>query len=360
MDFIEWLLMSSRFTAILVVIDWLSKQGIFTSTNDMINSVQLMHLFILHVFSKHGVPTHITSNQGSKFVSHFFWLLSKALDMKLHFTPIYHPEGDGQTEHMNEILEQYLQIFRNYHQNNWAELLPLAEFTYNNTLSATTGVSPSFANKEYHPSMSIHPEQDLSLACTWEFAIDLDELHQELQSQIGIAQQHYQMNADVWQTPAPDFKIGEQAFVKAEHFWTMRPSKKLSNKYLSPFKIIAQAGTHSFMLWLLNHMYGVHPVFHVSQLEPATPNTILNWTQDPPPLVIINDEPEFEISEVLGSKIDKRCHACKLLYLVHWTGYEGTNEEMSWVLATELRHASEIIHDFHWAHLSKPGPLSES
>jgi hypothetical protein len=82
--------------------------------------------------------------------------LGKALDMKLHFTSGYHPKGDGQTEQTNETLEQYLQIFGNYHQDNWSELLPLAEFTYNNTLSATTGVSPYFANKGYHPSLYIH------------------------------------------------------------------------------------------------------------------------------------------------------------------------------------------------------------
>jgi hypothetical protein len=112
--------------------------------------------------------------------------------MKLHFTSRYHPEGDGQTEWMNKTLEKYLQIFRNYHQTNWAELLPLAEFAYNNTLSVTTGKSPFFANKGYHPSLSIHPEWDLSSAHAWEFTIDLDKLHQELQNQISIAQQCYQ------------------------------------------------------------------------------------------------------------------------------------------------------------------------
>ena len=67
--------------------------------------------------------------------------LGKALGMMLHFTSGYHPEGDGQTERMNQTLEQYLQIYCNYQQDNWAELLPLAEFSFNNSPSATTGVS---------------------------------------------------------------------------------------------------------------------------------------------------------------------------------------------------------------------------
>jgi len=87
MDFIEQLPSSTGFTAILVVVDRLSKQAIFIPTHDTITSLELAKLFLLHVFSKHGVPTHVTSDHGTEFVSHFFWSLGKALDMHLHFTP---------------------------------------------------------------------------------------------------------------------------------------------------------------------------------------------------------------------------------------------------------------------------------
>ena len=137
-----------------------------------------------------------------------------------------------------------------------------------------------------------------------------------------------------------------------------RPTKKLSEKFLGPFEIIAQAGTHSFTLRLPDSMRAVHPVFHVSMLEPSTLNLILDRIQLPPPPVEIDGEPEFEISQVLDSKIDKHRRACKLLYLVKWNGYEGTNEETSWVLATELGNTSEAVSEFHLANPSKPGPLA--
>ena len=73
---------------------------------------------------------------------------------------------------------------------------------------------------------------------------------------------------------------------------------------------------------------------------------------------MVDNEPEFEISEILDTKIDNRRHTCKLLYLVRWTGYEGTNEETSWILASKLGHASELVADFHVAYPAKPGPLS--
>ena len=80
----------------------LSKQGIFIATHDTITSSDLAQLFVIHVFSKHGVPAHMTCDRGSEFISHFFRLLGTALDMKLHFTSGYHPEGDGQTERTNQ------------------------------------------------------------------------------------------------------------------------------------------------------------------------------------------------------------------------------------------------------------------
>ena len=105
MDFIKKLPMSDSSDTILVIIDHLTKQSIFIPTVDTITSPMLAKLFILHVFSKHSIPSHVTSDHGMEFISAFFHSLSKVLDMKLHFTSGYHPEGYGQTEHANQTLE---------------------------------------------------------------------------------------------------------------------------------------------------------------------------------------------------------------------------------------------------------------
>jgi len=96
MDFIEKLPSSSEFDTILVIVDWLTKQMIFISAHDTIMSADLAHLFVLHVFSKHSIPSHVVSNRGLEFVSNFFYFLGTALDMQLYFTSGYHPEGDEQ------------------------------------------------------------------------------------------------------------------------------------------------------------------------------------------------------------------------------------------------------------------------
>ena len=105
-------------------------------------------------------------------------------------------------------------------------------------------------------------------------------------------------------------------------------------------------------------MLGSSPVFHVSQLEPASSSSIPGQVPTLPPPVLIEGKPEFEISEILNFKVDCHCRLCKLLYLVCWSGYEGTNEETSWILASELGNASELVEEFHQAYPHKPGPLS--
>ena len=146
MDFIEELPMSNRHNSILVVVDRSSKQAIFIPTDINITSERLARLFLIHVFSKHGIPQHCTSDRKSEFVLQFFQALGNALNMKLHFTSGYHPEADGQTERTNQTLEQYIRIYCSYQQDDWEPLLPLAEFAYNNAPNASTGITPFFAN----------------------------------------------------------------------------------------------------------------------------------------------------------------------------------------------------------------------
>ena len=124
-------------------------------TVDIITLHDLAKLFMIYIFSKHGVLSYITSNHGTEFVSNFFRFLKMILNMKLHFTSRYHSKEDSQTEHTNQILEQYLHIYCNYQQDNQLDLFLFTEFAYNNTSSATTGMLPFFADKGYHSNITI-------------------------------------------------------------------------------------------------------------------------------------------------------------------------------------------------------------
>ena len=171
-----------------------------------------------------------------------------------------------------------------------------------------------------------------------------------------MAQQCYQKSADAQCFPAPDFKVGDKVFVKAQFFQTTWPSKKLSKKYLRPYKIISQPGTLSFTFCLPDSMHFVYPVSHMSMLEPATFNTFSKRIQLASAPVIIDGDPKYKISQIVDSKIDHQ-QACKLLYKVIWLGYEDTRDESKWIPISELTHAANLVSNFHIAYHAKPSPF---
>lgn len=356
MDFIDQLPLSNSFTSILVIIDRLSKQGIFIPTVNECTSQDLARLFLIHVFSKHGIPNHITSDRGPEFTSHFFKSLGSLLDIKLHFTSGYHPEGDGQTERVNQTLEQYLRIYCNFQQDNWSELLPLAEFAYNNAPNATTGISPFFANKGYHPNLDVHTEQTITSLQARAYALDLHEVHESLREQIKNAQERYEVAANRNRLPAPHYRIGDKVYVKSTNLPSRRPSKKLDDKNLGPWEIIGQHGPNAFTLKLPNYMSRVHPVFHVAQLEPAFDNPYEGRTE-PAPEPTYDDEGNayFPVAEILDSKYDYR-FKCQLRYFVRWEGYTSHEREREWVSAEDYDFDEEIVIAFHTQYPDKPGP----
>ena len=120
-------------------------------------------------------------------MSNFLCSSDTTLDMWFYFTPDYYSEGDGQTKCTNQTFKQYLCVYCNYQQDNWSELLSLVEFVYNNALSATTSVSPFFANKGYHPNISVHPEYNIASSQAHDFTVDLNELQSTLKAEISMA-----------------------------------------------------------------------------------------------------------------------------------------------------------------------------
>ena len=315
----------------------------------------LAELFIKHIFSKHSVPSHVTSDRGTEFVSKFFRSLANALDMRLYFTSGYHPEADGQTEHTNQTLKQFLRIYCNYQQLDWSRLLPLTKFIYNNTPSSTTGVSSFYANKDYHPKMQLQVENNAQIIEADSFVTDLRLVHDNLKRAIEDTQRHYQIPVDKRRTPAPKIEVGDHMFILTRFIKSTRPTKKLSEKYLGPFEVIGKPGTHSYLIKLPNYLCAIYPVFHVSQIELALLSNIPNHVNPPPPPIEIDGNLEFEVAHILDSKLDRR-RRDPLLYLVQWSGYEGTLDEYSWMPASDLENAAKLVSEFHSLYPGKPGP----
>jgi len=98
MDFIKCLLDSEGYINIFVVVHWLTKQVIFSSIHSLIDTEELVNLFVKNIFLKHKVPSYVTSDRKTKFMLKFLKSLATALNMKLHFSAGYHLEANEQTE----------------------------------------------------------------------------------------------------------------------------------------------------------------------------------------------------------------------------------------------------------------------
>jgi len=210
-------------------------------TNSNITAEGTVDLYLKNVFRNHGLPSDIVSDHGTQFVSKFTRRLLELLDIKGNRSMAYYPESDGQTERVNQTLEQYLRIHCDYHQDDWAALLPLAEFVYNNAESASTGRSRFYANYGYHPraTLKVRTEQDAYENPAAESLVNhLKQVHTELQRTVEKAQGRYKKNFDWKARPAPAFRVNDLVWLNRKNIDTTRPSQKLDHKRFGPFKIL--------------------------------------------------------------------------------------------------------------------------
>ena len=144
---------SSRYKGILVVVDRLMKMAICLSCRKEIDSPELAQMFFEHVMCKCGLPDNILTDRGKEFTSRSWNRVCSHLSINHRLSTAFRPQTDCQTERLNQTIEQYLRVFSEYEQDNWVELLPLAEFAYNDSVHHSTQMTPFWANYHNHPPM---------------------------------------------------------------------------------------------------------------------------------------------------------------------------------------------------------------
>lgn len=350
MDFIVGLPVSDGKDALFVVVDRLTKMAHFIPCTSEIDSPEAARLFADHVFKHHGLPATIVADRGPQFRSQFLKSLCNILAISQNLSSGFHPQTDGQTERINAILEQYLRAYCNYQQDNWVELLTLAEFSYNNTVSSTTGVTPFFANYGQAPRWQILARQDVPLPTNeklLDFSDRLQKLETHLRAEMKYAQDEQAEYADRHRLAPPAFKVGDQVWLLRRHIRTNRPSNKLDYKRLGKFEIMAKISPHAYKL-KLPHSMKVHPVFHISLLEPVATDPLPGQVQPPPPPIEVDGQLEYEVDSIL----DSRRHRRRLEYLVQWSGDFVPTWQPHW----DLQNSPRLVRDFHLQYPQKPRP----
>jgi len=136
-DFVVELPLSSGHNAVMTVVDSVLKRAHFILTHTTVTAEEAAKLFLHQVWKLHGLPKCVISDHGPQFIARFTRELYRLLGIKLASSTAWHPQTDGQTECVNQELDQYLQLFVNKRQDDWYNLLPMAEFQHNNHVHST-------------------------------------------------------------------------------------------------------------------------------------------------------------------------------------------------------------------------------
>ncbi|MBW0523491.1 hypothetical protein O181_063206 [Austropuccinia psidii MF-1] len=315
-----------------------------------ITSLDSAHLFIKNIFSKHGLPSSIVSDRDSLIVYSFWTNLFQKLKISRDLSASYHPETDGQTERINHVLEQYLWMYFSYHQDDWNTWLPLAEFAYNNSDHSSTKQPPFFTVYGRDPQFySAQITQDNPAG---KLSTKIQSAQQYVKREIEASINRFKRNADKSRASPPVFNPGDMVWLSSKNIRSTRPIKKLSERWLAPFPILNKISIHAYHLKLPFQWKSIQPVFHTSLLEPVKTSTIPNKHQEPPSPVITEEEEEWEVSQILNSKLKRQ----KLWYLVEWKGFSQDPEISTWETAENLKNFPEPFKDFHSLYPDKLGP----
>uniref|UniRef100_A0A670IL45 Gypsy retrotransposon integrase-like protein 1 n=1 Tax=Podarcis muralis TaxID=64176 RepID=A0A670IL45_PODMU len=346
-DFMTDLPKSKGKTAIMVVVDLLTKMCHFVACSHAVTAEETAKLFVEHIFRLHGAPLRVISDRGKQFTSRFWRKLMSLLHVEVNFSTARHPETNGQAERANGILQQYLRCYVNDRENDWVEKLALAEFAYNNAENVSTGMSPFLANYGCHPrAFPGEGGERWSVPAAEHFVEEMEAIHHQLQLNLERAKAQYKKQADKNRREGETIRVGDQVWLSTQGLPFKGGCKKLRPKRLGPFEVIQQVNPVAFKLRLPNHMK-LHPVFHRSLLSPYRGGREGEHARGP---ALEERERSNHVAEIL----DSRWKGNQVEYLVAWEG--EPESENTWVTAGEVN--DEVLTEtFHRRFPRKPQPV---
>ena len=355
MDFKSFPASKRGFDAILVVVDRLGKRPISVPCHKTTTAKDLATLFINHVWRYYGPPDSIVSDRGPQFISSFWKEFCNILGVKVKLSTAEQPQTDGQTEIVNQYIDQRLRPFVNYYQDNWDKLLPIVDFAQASLPHEAIGQSSFQTEMAFEPRTSFDWREIQDTASASErlnrqeaqaYSRRIQEAWEFARSDMKLAQERYCKQANKHRRPV-DFGVKDKVWVSTKGWRTERPSKKLDYQQAGPYEIIGKEG-HSFRLKLPPNIK-VHPVFHASKLRKDPDDPLPGQRPEEGLPIIVEGSQEWEIEKILGVRVVRK----QLRYRVQWVGFDDDPDEY---LPEDLNHAPMALRDFHDAYPEKPGP----
>ncbi|KAF8698890.1 reverse transcriptase, partial [Rhizoctonia solani] len=320
--------------SILVIVDSFTKYVILVECSKKLKAPELADLLLQHVWKHYGMSEKTVLDQGRVFNNRFLRALYQRLGIDPHFSSAYHPQSNGQTEHVNPTIEHFLQAYLGINQKDWVKWLPMAEFAYNNAVHSSTGKSPFKALYGWEPSLTPSnvptdvPEAD-------NLATQMEAQWREIEAALRQSKTH--MTAGETGEPI-SFEVGEEAWLDAKNIKLKTLSPKLTEQCLGPFKITKKISNCAYCLELPPSMR-IHNVFYVGLLSKVKQDNKQAFENQPPP-VTIDGEEEYKVEGIM----DMEERNGEWFFRVKWKGYRS--EENTWEPRENLKNAKKILKNF--------------
>jgi hypothetical protein len=294
-------------------------------------------LYIDRIVCLHGLPRAIVSDRGAQFVARFWEQLQESLGTKLVRSSAYDPQTDGQTERVNQILEDMLRACAIEYNKNWDKCLFLAEFAYNNNYQSSLKMAPFEALYGRRCRTPLNWSQ---LGERETFGPDLvSEAERKvkiIRKNLEAAQARQKIFHDKRRKPL-QFEVGDFVYLKLSPMKGVQRfgiKGKLAPHYIGPYEIIEACGPVAYKLMLPPKMSAIHHVFHVSQLKKCVrlPTEVITAPE-------MEIEPDLSYQEHPFKVLDckerpTRARTIKM-YKIQWSNH--SKEEATWETEDFLR-----------------------
>nr|BAF99128.1 pol polyprotein [Pyricularia oryzae] len=306
------------------------------------------------VYRWKGVPDLWLSDNAGPFISEFLNTLNELTGTKHKHGSARHPQSQGSVEITNAELDQKMRFYVDKYQTNWRRHIPAFDFGHNSSVHASIGMAPIEAETGARPRDPLSlplPEEDLETG-QQQKALEMvrqARQAQELARNNGLGAQIEQQRQANKKLRPVDFTVGDAVYVSKKGFSTEAPTTKLDSQNAGPWTILGEKG-HSFILdtpaW-----YKGSKLFHASRLRKAATDPLPQQYQKPEPPVEINGEPEWEVEQVLASRLFGRKKT--LQYQVSWVGLDP---DETWYEARDLKNSPVLLDTFHREYPDAAGP----
>ena len=278
----------------------------------------------------------MVSDRGPQFAAELTKKLNRMLGIETRLSTAFHPQTDGQTEQMNQELEQYLRFFVEHRQKDWPEWLASAEFVVNNKVHTATKVSPFMANygKEVRMGRDIRKKRKVESAT--EFVERIKKIHKEAEVALKKTQEEIKRYAD---RSRKKTKKGDRVLLSTKNLvFKERPVRKLTERYIGPYTIEEVVSTNVVKLQLPSLMR-IHPVVNVSWIVWYR-EQVRGQKKEKRKPVEVEEVEEWKVEKVLNKKKMRGVEK----YLVQWKGF--TVERDTWERRENLKNVEELIEEF--------------